>query len=281
MGTIKILQSTDYMRVRIEKLFTHYGFKDTELLPALINNSPKYTFKGSDLVIMDLDNYKLDVVSIIKALKSEPDTKNIPVMLLSSQSDIKTLKKAVYAGCTEFITKPYSDELLMQKVHKLIKKDFTSLEDVNEPLNDKDTQQMKMSWNSDYEIGIAEIDNEHKDIIDNYEKLYNYMKSGEGHNYYDEIVGFMKNYVDTHFSHEEAFQEKIAYPLRADHAKRHDDFKRKVDEIISEHESKVASNMDLIRINLFLKDWIIHHILVEDSKIGDFINSMNKSKEES
>lgn len=276
MGTIKILQSTDYMRVRLEKLFLHYGFDNIEMLASLVNNSPKFTFKDSELIIMDLDNYKLDVVSIIEALKREASTKDIPVMLLSSQSDIKTLKRAVYAGCTEFVTKPYSDELLMQKVHKLVKKDFTSRGDLNQPIDTSDKQEMNLSWHSDYEIGVEDIDREHKDIIDNYAKLYNYMKSGEGHNYYSEIIDFMKTYVDSHFAHEEAFQNEIAYPLREEHATRHEDFKLKVVNIIKEHEGREVTNIDLIKINLFLKDWIIHHILVEDSKIGDYLKSINK-----
>ena len=30
--------------------------------------------------------------------------------------------------------------------------------------------------------------------------------------------------------------------------------------------------MDLIHINLFIKDWLIHHILITDKKIKIFIN---------
>lgn len=270
MSKIKLLEATDYLRIRLEKLLMHYGYNGTEVLDGLINNNARYTFKESDLVIMDLDNRQFDVVSIISELKSDPLTTQIPIMLLSSQSDIKTLKRAITAGCTEFVTKPFSDELLVQKIHKLTKRTYKDLGLPEEFSNEPQQTAVNFKWQKDYEIGIETIDSEHKSIIDNYEKLYSYMKTGKGHDYYSEIVNFMRTYIDEHFSHEEAFQEEIQYDKRAEHAMYHEDFKKSVERIIQDYDGKTVSNMNLVRINLFLKDWILHHILVEDAKIGEF-----------
>ncbi len=133
------------------------------------------------------------------------------------------------------------------------------------------TNDTSFSWQKDYEIGVDEIDLEHKSIIDNYEKLYHYMITGKGHDYYDEMVQFLEKYVNEHFVHEELFQKSINYDQMAEHAEHHRLFKEKVFGIIANQKEKEVTNMDLVRINLFLKDWLLHHILVEDAKIGIFL----------
>ncbi len=273
MGRITLLETTGYLRLRLEKLLAHYNFNDTEILDSLINKNVRYTFRHTDLAILDLDNHKMDVVSIIEELKRDERLKSIEIILLSSQSDIKTLKKAIQAGCTEFVTKPFSDELLIEKIHKLTQREFKNKGLPHDFNSDQDMNGGNFSWQKDYEIGIEEIDAEHKMIIDSYEKLYTYMKAGKGHSYYQEIVGFLEKYVNEHFAHEEAFQERINYDNKEEHKAYHIEFKEKIGQIIKDHNEKAATDMDLIRINLFLKDWLLQHILVEDAKIGLFIKN--------
>lgn len=275
MSIIKILESTDFLRLQLDKLFELYGYKQTELLGGVLNNNVRYTFKDSDLVILDLDNYKIDVVSTIEEIKSYPDMKDIPIILLSSQSDIRTLKRAINAGCTEFVTKPFSNEILMQKVQKSLKNPHNVIVAHTQLHSTEYESATTLTWSSEYEIGIEEIDTEHKLIIDNYEKLYTHMKSGKGHEYYKEIVKFMEMYINEHFAHEEALQKRINYVSQSEHKGYHDEFKSKVQNIIDSHDEKQVTNMDLIKINLFLKDWILHHILVEDTKIGEFYKRQN------
>jgi len=276
MSRIKILEYTSFLRIRLQRLLDHYGFDKTEVLESLINMNARYTFKDSDLVILDLDNRNIDVVSIIEELKKNPETSQIAIILLSSQSDIKTLKRAIKAGCTEFVTKPFSDELLIQKIHKLTRTKYKNLGIPTDIVTSQDTNSTSFTWQKDYEIGIEEIDIEHKAIIDNYEKLYNYMKNGKGHEYYKEIVGFLEEYIEGHFTHEEAFQERIGYDQRLEHEKYHSEFKEKIEQIIATHSEREVTNLDLVKINLFLKDWLLHHILVEDAKIGEFFEKIGK-----
>jgi hemerythrin len=238
-------------------------------------------FKNSDLIIMDLDNYDVDVVALITSIKADVITKEIPIILLSSQSDLRTLKKAIKAGCTDFVTKPFSNEVLIEKVHKLTKLEFTSTENSSSYFDERtEMPEANMKWSEHYEIGIEEIDNEHKEIIINYEKLYELMKKGLGHEYYEELVAFLTSYVNNHFAHEEAFQESINYDKHSQHIAYHQLFKEKVEQIIASHDKKTVTNLDLIKINLFIKDWLIHHILVEDRKIGEFLENIGKENKQ-
>ncbi len=52
MGKITILESADFLRVKLLKLLTFYKFDNTEVIGMLVNNNVGYTFKDSSLIIM-------------------------------------------------------------------------------------------------------------------------------------------------------------------------------------------------------------------------------------
>lgn len=132
---------------------------------------------------------------------------------------------------------------------------------------------MFIEWKQDLEIGIEEIDNEHRAIIETFQKLYEKMRTGEGHDLYDEIIAFLDDYVENHLAHEEAYQEEIKYDGFEEHKAKHDEFRHILKEI-KEDKLEVVSNKELLKINKIMKDWLLHHILEEDMKIGDFAKNI-------
>ena len=59
----------------------------------------------------------------------------------------------------------------------------------------------------------------------------------------------------------------------------HDNFSRTINEYIQNEKKNGASYRDLVTISLFIKDWMVHHILIEDRKIGEFIDKQEKNNE--
>ena len=276
MKKIVVIETTDFLRIQLEKLLTHFGYGNAELLSGLLRNSIMHTFLNADLIIMDLDNYSLDIVDLIKRIRLTDKISQVPIILLSGQSDLKTLKLAIQAGCSDFITKPINNEILMQKIHRALKRtaeNFMSENIVSKTSPVDSSTLTKLTWNDAYRLGIEEIDREHKAIFDNYEKLYDHMKQGHGHDYYNEVLRFMSEYMTQHFEHEEAFHLRMNYENRLEHKALHDDFKRQVKSFIESAGHEAPQNQDLIRLNLFLKNWIMHHILIEDRKVGESLGT--------
>ena len=69
-----------------------------------------------DLILLDLFMPKLDGHGVMEALKSDPKTKNIPIIVLSAWSTGDNRKRAQNAGAREFIAKPYDPVELMETV---------------------------------------------------------------------------------------------------------------------------------------------------------------------
>lgn len=281
MVNVAIVQSTEFLKIRLAKIVKTSGFSYTDVNAVNLKNTYNYDpfFEKSNLIVFDLDNKKLDILEIVKGIRGSQATKDIPIIILSSQADFKLLKSAIVAGCNDFITKPFSAEKFLEKMYKNASNvPFTVLENtyIDEEV-DVMPENVKFEWSEDFELGLSEIDEEHSKIVENFEKLYTYMKEGKGHEYYLELVEFLNNYVENHFSHEEEFQKSIGYDKIGEHKIIHDEFKLKVKEIIDSSKTHEINNMDLIKLNLFIKDWLINHILIEDKKIADFVEK-NKNK---
>jgi CheY-like chemotaxis protein len=73
-----------------------------------------------DLIVMDLNLPKLDGFEATRRLKDQPETKHIPIIVLSAHDKEKNREKALAAGCDEFETKPTDFEALVQKIRSLL-----------------------------------------------------------------------------------------------------------------------------------------------------------------
>ena len=72
-----------------------------------------------DIIIMDLDMPVVDGWEATRRLKSNPATKGIPIIALSSHAMSGSREKALAAGCDEFDTKPVDFEQFVEKVQSL------------------------------------------------------------------------------------------------------------------------------------------------------------------
>ncbi len=73
-----------------------------------------------DLIVMDLRLPRLDGWEATRRLKSQPETKHIPIIVVTADTSEKSREKAFAAGCDEFETKPADFEKLVKKIHLLL-----------------------------------------------------------------------------------------------------------------------------------------------------------------
>ena len=74
-----------------------------------------------DLILLDIMMPELDGYEICRRLKSQPETRDIPVIFLTALSEIKDEKQGLEAGAVDYITKPISPPILMARVRNHLK----------------------------------------------------------------------------------------------------------------------------------------------------------------
>ena len=65
----------------------------------------------SDVMMPEMDGYE-----VLQHLKSNPETTDIPVIIMSALSDMQSIVKGYQLGATEYVTKPFQREELVKRV---------------------------------------------------------------------------------------------------------------------------------------------------------------------
>jgi PleD family two-component response regulator len=94
----------------------HAFSKGMRALKYLKENTP-------DLIILDIDMPEIDGFEILEMLKKNMFLKEVPVIFLTSNNDKNHVVKAVQGGANDYIVKPIKQEILMDKIHTLLKED--------------------------------------------------------------------------------------------------------------------------------------------------------------
>jgi DNA-binding response OmpR family regulator len=77
--------------------------------------------KKPDLILLDLILPKIDGFEVLKRLKEDKETKDIPVIVLTNLEGIGDVNKAIEAGATTYLVKAqYTLEEILEKIKKVL-----------------------------------------------------------------------------------------------------------------------------------------------------------------
>lgn len=73
-----------------------------------------------DLMLVDVEMPRMDGFELTATLRSQNRYANLPIIMLTSRAGEKHRKKGFEAGVTEYITKPYQDEVLLNLIRRCV-----------------------------------------------------------------------------------------------------------------------------------------------------------------
>ena len=76
-----------------------------------------------DLVVLDYMMPDLNGVEVCQALRGDPATAQIPIIMLTARTDTRTQLEATTAGVDVFLTKPIKTEALLAESQRLVGRD--------------------------------------------------------------------------------------------------------------------------------------------------------------
>ena len=72
-----------------------------------------------DLVLLDMSLPVMDGLEATRRMKAHPDTKQVPVLILTAHALVHDRERAFGAGCDDFDTKPVDLNRLLEKMVRL------------------------------------------------------------------------------------------------------------------------------------------------------------------
>ena len=121
MARVLVVDDADSIRFLIRTNLEIAGFEvaeaidGQECLDLLLGETPL-----PDLLTVDVMMPRRDGISAVLALRSHPRTKELPIVMVTTQAQASDVKRGMDAGVNAYITKPFDPEHLVETVRSLI-----------------------------------------------------------------------------------------------------------------------------------------------------------------
>lgn len=123
-------------------------------------------------------------------------------------------------------------------------------------------------WKDSFNIGVTEMDDQHKLFASYINELYEAMQLGKAADVVAPLLDKLTDYSKVHFAAEEELLKHNNYPMLETQIIQHAYF---ISELIAFKSSYLNKTQTAQNMLLFVKDWLLHHIMTEDLKYAELV----------
>lgn len=74
---------------------------------------------GPLLLLLDINMPRVDGIEVLRRLKADPKTDELPVIMLTTTDDPREVKRCYELGCASYVTKPVEYDRFVEAVRRL------------------------------------------------------------------------------------------------------------------------------------------------------------------
>ena len=78
-----------------------------------------------DLVLLDVMLPELDGMSVLQAMRSDPEFASLPVVIISSAADREAVMKLAGLGIRDYVLKPFKADLVTRRIGRILTEAYT------------------------------------------------------------------------------------------------------------------------------------------------------------
>lgn len=123
-----------------------------------------------------------------------------------------------------------------------------------------------IEWRDEFNTGIADVDHEHRELVDLINRLHDHIASGADRSQVSEFLGEVFARIAAHFALEESIMRKHRYDEYQAHKAEHEQL---LDEIRDIMDAQQAGGTSAYQVQLpsVVRDWFINHFKSKDSRL--------------
>lgn len=105
--TVRVIIGKILEELNIEVHQARDGLEALELLK---------TTPGIELMLVDWNMPRMDGLEFLRAVRAQRAYANVPILMVTSESEAEQVARALDAGATEYLMKPFTKEILVAKL---------------------------------------------------------------------------------------------------------------------------------------------------------------------
>lgn len=108
---------------KIENPILHVtdGDEAMEIISSIEKGKRKNASHPCGLILLDINIPKLNGLEVLKYIKANEHTKNIPAVILTTSEEVLDIKKAYAYGANSYLVKPHDFQVFIEEVRLLSK----------------------------------------------------------------------------------------------------------------------------------------------------------------
>lgn len=130
---------------------------------------------------------------------------------------------------------------------------------------------MAIGWDGSLEIGVPTIDRQHRELFERLDALLEAAHARRSAEEVGRCLGFLSEYVETHFGDEERIMREGGYPRAPEHLAEHARFRADLDALLREFLADGATALLVVKVNARVATWLREHISRTDRVLGAWL----------
>jgi two-component system chemotaxis response regulator CheY len=114
-----VVDDSKTIRLLLREQLKHLGFEVTEANDGLQALNSLKDMPRVDLVLVDWNMPEMDGIAFVRAVRAESNYTTLPMMMVTTNAELAQVSKALEAGVNEYIMKPFTAEILREKLQLL------------------------------------------------------------------------------------------------------------------------------------------------------------------
>ena len=114
-----VVDDSKTIRMFHKERLNELGFEVTEAADGRQALNRLKNMNQVDLVLVDWNMPEMDGISFVRAVRAESDYSTLPMMMVTTNAELSQVSKALEAGVNEYIMKPFTTDILREKLQLL------------------------------------------------------------------------------------------------------------------------------------------------------------------
>ena len=117
---VLVVEDDKIMGQMVAEILDDIGFEVTTAPSGRIAFE-KLQHHSVDFIVLDILLPEMDGFEVYSKLQADPDTKDIPVMIITAWADERHIEKASRVGIRHFLAKPFTEDELLREILSLLR----------------------------------------------------------------------------------------------------------------------------------------------------------------